>query len=1118
MQKIYLIFVFFCVLGTKVNSQIVLFTSGTYSQDFNTLVTTGNDTASNLPTGWLMTETGTAANQRYTAGTGSSTSGDTYSFGATGNTDRAFGSLQSGSLVPTIGARFLNNSGGNINTITFTYTGEQWRCGATGRQDRLDFQYATAATSLTDAAGNWADVNSLDFNTPNTTGPVGLLDGNAAANRTTGITFTLTALSIPNGSTFYIRWQDFNPSGSDDGLSIDDFTMTYTFSGVGDVTPPSLVSLSPAHLSTNVPANPNCAINFDEGIKRGTGSLLVKELAGNTVVATIPVASTTVTSNTASFTITGLLPNTTYYVEIPFGAFTDSANNNCPTLGGPAGWQFTTFATQPVAYNFPFTTCTAALTEGFTQFSVTGPQTWGCTTFGFNPSNGVQMNGFVSGPGNITNEDWLISPQLDLTGFNIPLLKFQAINRFAGPQLQLRVSTNYPGYGNPNLATWTTINGRFPEENTNVWTLCDSINLSAFKTGTTYIAWVYNSTTAAAARWTLDEIQLFNSAVVPGAFVSMAPLSADFGYIPLGSSSFWKPFTFNASDLTADLVLNAPVGFEISKDSAVASSSISYTPAQAQPGTKTFYARFTPHVADAAVIDGNIGISSTGLNQPKSKLSGTSLSKDKTLEVVNWNLDWFGKEEIPVTDPGPWGPLNEDVQERNAKAIIKTLDADVYAFQEIVDTTRFKRLIDTLGGLTQWGYAFSDFCSGATAPTDPFYAGGQKLGFIYRKAVVSNVSTRGMLRTSSNYDSTYKYWSSGRFPYLMRADVTLGSITQPVDFIVIHAKANTGTDAEKIDSYRRRKLGLQELKDTLDAGFSNNNIILLGDFNDDLDKTIAPITSGPDTVSSYSYMIADSIDADSYKSITLPLSLQNLRSTVSNTNVIDHQVISNEMNVFYMPGTASVRTEVVGIVAPTPILYADSTTDHYPVYSRFNFLQAPVPVKLISFTAQKAGNAVKLQWATTQEVNSKYFEVQRSAGGGNWVTIATINAAGNSTITKSYETMDYTPAKGINLYRLRQVDIDEKFDYSVTRSVLFSSTYQAIVAPNPATEYIQVYVAKDNINPYTVQLLDMSGRVLKTTTTVQPVTRFATATLTKGVYTVRITDSDNTTIKKVSVQ
>jgi Secretion system C-terminal sorting domain len=101
---------------------------------------------------------------------------------------------------------------------------------------------------------------------------------------------------------------------------------------------------------------------------------------------------------------------------------------------------------------------------------------------------------------------------------------------------------------------------------------------------------------------------------------------------------------------------------------------------------------------------------------------------------------------------------------------------------------------------------------------------------------------------------------------------------------------------------------------------------------------------------------------------------------------------------------------------------------------------------------------------------------------------------------------------------LKQVDIDAKFQYSAVRSILFSSSYQVIVSPNPAADFINVYVAKDNNKSYTVQLLDMSGRILKTATTVQPLTQFATAALTKGVYTVRITDGGNTTIKKVSVQ
>src|SRR5574341_2492252 len=99
-----------------------------YTQDFNTLATTGTANTP-VPTGWDLNETGTSSrnNGAYAASNGSDNAGDVYSFGATGNTERAFGSLQSGTLNPTIGASFTNNTGSNITALAITYTGEQWR-------------------------------------------------------------------------------------------------------------------------------------------------------------------------------------------------------------------------------------------------------------------------------------------------------------------------------------------------------------------------------------------------------------------------------------------------------------------------------------------------------------------------------------------------------------------------------------------------------------------------------------------------------------------------------------------------------------------------------------------------------------------------------------------------------------------------------------------------------------------------------------------------------------------------------------------------------------------------------------------------------------------------------
>jgi predicted extracellular nuclease len=196
------------------------------TQNFDTLTNTG--TANNLTiNGWFLDETGTstANNGQYQAGTGSNNAGDTYSFGAAAASDRALGGLRSGTLNPTIGAQFTNNTGSTVNSLDLSYTGEMWRAGITNRNaaDRLDFQLSTNATSL--LTGTWGDYNNLDFNSPNINTTAGGLSGNVAGNRT-ALTFSITGLAIANGASFWIRWLDSDVASSDDGLAIDDFSIT----------------------------------------------------------------------------------------------------------------------------------------------------------------------------------------------------------------------------------------------------------------------------------------------------------------------------------------------------------------------------------------------------------------------------------------------------------------------------------------------------------------------------------------------------------------------------------------------------------------------------------------------------------------------------------------------------------------------------------------------------------------------------------------------------------------------------------------------------------------------------------------------------------------------------
>lgn len=192
-----------------------------YSQNFDALAASG--TGSTMPLGWVFVETGSNANGLYTAGAGTSNTGDTYSFGASGDSDRALGGLRSGNLVPLFGVEFRNDTGSLISSLSISYWGEQWRLGTSGRQDRLDFQYSLNANSLT--SGTWADVDALDFGAPDSNGTVGARDGNVSAYRIL-ISGTLGGLGIYPNTAFWLRWVDFDASSSDDGLAVDDFSLT----------------------------------------------------------------------------------------------------------------------------------------------------------------------------------------------------------------------------------------------------------------------------------------------------------------------------------------------------------------------------------------------------------------------------------------------------------------------------------------------------------------------------------------------------------------------------------------------------------------------------------------------------------------------------------------------------------------------------------------------------------------------------------------------------------------------------------------------------------------------------------------------------------------------------
>ncbi len=158
-----------------------------------------------------------------------------------------------------------------------------------------------------------------------------------------------------------------------------------------------------------------------------------------------------------------------------------------------------------------------------------------------------------------------------------------------------------------------------------------------------------------------------------------------------------------------------------------------------------------------------------------------------------------------------------------------------------------------------------------------------------------------------------------------------------------------------------------------------------------------------------------------------------------------------------------------------------------PYYQSFsNSGCPPLPLALLFFKGERIEDNTMLTWATATEQNSKEFIIERSYDGRTYSKIASIPAAGNSTLNTYYRYNDNEAASleaNILYYRLKQVDLDGKYEYS---SVVTISNNQlrsvAIVKANPNPFKHSITLQIENLTAVSksdkVELYSMEGKLL----------------------------------------
>jgi hypothetical protein len=220
-------------LTAGVHAQIAF--TGNYEENFDSLGPAGTS----LMAGWYGVNAATSPGAALTLGVtaGTATAGGLYNVGLAGETDRALGSLATGTVLPRFGAQFRNGAGSPFSTIEFSGTMEQWRSGSSATaNESLLFEYSFNALGVDDASATWLPLPGLNLAEQLTaTTSAAAVNGNLPENQLL-VSGIISDANWLNDGILTIRWNDANDTGSDGLYALDNFRM----SGAAAVPEPSV--------------------------------------------------------------------------------------------------------------------------------------------------------------------------------------------------------------------------------------------------------------------------------------------------------------------------------------------------------------------------------------------------------------------------------------------------------------------------------------------------------------------------------------------------------------------------------------------------------------------------------------------------------------------------------------------------------------------------------------------------------------------------------------------------------------------------------------------------------------------------------------------------------------
>ena len=242
-------------------------------------------------------------------------------------------------------------------------------------------------------------------------------------------------------------------------------------------------------------------------------------------------------------------------------------------------------------------------------------------------------------------------------------------------------------------------------------------------------------------------------------------------------------------------------------------------------------------------------------------------------------------------------------------------------------------------------------------------------------------------------------------------------------------------------------------------------------------------------------------------------------------NFPNNWTLNTWVDIMTVPLTGG--TSIVNFdICPTPF---DGTTDrnfnvdltdYTPDIVSGAAMNLVIPLELISFEAETTEKQhVLLNWHTANESDMAAFELERSADAKDFTPLSKI--APKNGLQQFYTFEDAEPLKNISYYRLKMVNTDGSFKYSLIQSVELSKhqTPNSNVSPNPLKAGQLLHIeTRATDSPTNLIMTDALGRVIQQSTIQSGDTWFPTSGLANGVYFLTCTSKNTQQTHKIVIQ